>query len=77
MVRRPEVIGRKTDRAGKSITEFCRDWDIGRATFYLWRKRGLAPAVVQPAGPRGRALITAEAEQVWAARHTSSAAAAS
>jgi hypothetical protein len=78
---RPEVTGRrltagrKINRAGKSIAEFCRDWNIGRATYYLWRKQGLAPAVTQPAGPRGRAIITPESEAAWAARHTSLAAA--
>jgi hypothetical protein len=86
---RPEVTGRKIKRqktatqrerspatgVGKTITQFCRDWDIGKATFYLWKKQGLAPAVTQPAGPGGRALITPASEAAWAARHTTLAAA--
>jgi hypothetical protein len=81
---RPEVTGRKSKRqkkaaqrernpataVGKTITQFCRDWDIGNATYYLWRKQGRAPAVTQPAGPGGRALITPASEAAWAARHT-------
>jgi hypothetical protein len=73
---RPEVTGRrpaagrKVNRAGKTIAEFCSDWDIGRATFYLWKKQGLAPAVTQPAGPGGRVIITPESEAQWKARHT-------
>jgi hypothetical protein len=71
---RPEVTGRKIQRAGKSISEFCRTWNIGRATFYNWRKLGLAPAVTQPAGPGGRAIITPESEEAWKRAHTSLAA---
>jgi hypothetical protein len=72
---RPEVTGRKINSAGKSISEFCRAYDIGRATFYNWKKLGLAPAVVQPAGPGGWQIITPEAEAAWKARHTALAAA--
>jgi hypothetical protein len=63
--------GRKVNYAGKTISQFCRDWDIGRATFYLWKKQGLAPAVTQPAGPRGRVIITPESEEAWKRAHTS------
>jgi transposase-like protein len=69
------AAGRKIQRAGKSISEFCRDYDIGRATFYLWRKQGLAPAVLQPGGRGGRVIITPESEDAWKARHTALAAA--
>jgi hypothetical protein len=63
---RPEVTGRKLKtRAGKTVREFCEDWNISEATFYAWKKAGLAPDVVQPAGPGGRQLITPEAEQEW------------
>jgi hypothetical protein len=71
----PEVSGRKMPRRpGKSISEFCREWNIGRATFYLWRRQGLAPAVMQPAGPGGRAFITPESEEAWKRAHTALAA---
>jgi hypothetical protein len=63
---RPEVTGRKLKtRAGKTVREFCEDWNISEATFYAWKKAGLAPAVHQPAGVGGRQLITPEAEQEW------------
>jgi hypothetical protein len=67
-----EVTGRKPAiaRAGKSISEFCQAWNISRRTFDNWRKRGLAPGVVQPGGPGGRAIITPQSEEAWARRHT-------
>jgi hypothetical protein len=57
-------------RAGRSIQEFCNSWGVSRATFDNWRRRGLAPKLVQPI-PRGRVLITQEAESEWVARHAS------
>jgi hypothetical protein len=71
MARRREVPGRAPlERSSKSIAQFCRDHDICRQTFSNWRKQGLAPAVIQVAGPRGRVLITAEAEAAWRERHS-------
>jgi hypothetical protein len=81
--RRPSASHRKTnrprklDRPGKSVREFCQAYGIGRATFYNWKKLGIAPAIVQPAGPRGWQIITPEAEGDWKkARSTPVAAAA-
>jgi hypothetical protein len=84
---RPEVTGRKVKKgrkvirrvplpgSGKTISQFCADWGICRATFYNWKEEGRAPAVVQPAGPGGWQLITPEAEEAWKARHSALAAA--
>jgi hypothetical protein len=75
MARRPEITGRKIQRPGKSVSEFCRAYGVSRATFYAWKAAGLAPATLQPAGARGWQLITEEAEQAWKARYTAVAAA--
>jgi predicted site-specific integrase-resolvase len=65
-----KVIGRAPlNRASKSISEFCRSHGISRATFDNWRKAGLAPATTQVI-PKGRVLISEEAERAWLARHT-------
>jgi hypothetical protein len=61
-------------RAGKSIAEFCRSYGISRSTWNNWQKKGIGPAVTQPAGPRGRVLITEEAEAEWKRRYTTLAA---
>jgi hypothetical protein len=66
------VTGRKPAiaRAGKSIVEFCQAWGISRRTYDNWQRKGLGPAVVQPGGPGGRAIITPQSEEAWARRHT-------
>jgi hypothetical protein len=67
---RPKVASRAPiKRAGKSIAEFCRSYDISQSTFHNWRKLGLAPAVTQVIS-HGRALISEESEREWLARHT-------
>jgi len=50
-----------------SIGEWCAVHHICRATFYVWRKAGLAPALTQPI-PGGRATISADATKAWEAR---------
>jgi hypothetical protein len=61
---------RSPDRPGRTIAEFCAAYDIGRSTWYDWASKGLTPQVLQPAGPKGRAFITPEAEAAWKAQHT-------
>jgi hypothetical protein len=68
-IRRQPVV-----RAGLSIAEFCRLYGVAPRTFYNWRKRGVAPAVTQPAGPGGKVIITDEAQQAWRRAHTGLAA---
>jgi hypothetical protein len=77
VTRRPQHPQRDLpSHVGKTIAQFCRDYDIGRATFFKWRQQGLGPAIMQPAGPRGRVVITPEAEAAWKVRHTALAPAA-
>ena len=64
----------KTTRASKSVQEFCRDFHISRRTFEHWQKRGIGPAITQPAGRYGRIVITAESEDAWKAKYTTIAA---
>jgi hypothetical protein len=71
---RPAASARKIQRPGKSIREFCEAYGIHRSTFYVWKAAGLAPAVTQPAGPRGWQIITEQSEQAWRERHTALAA---
>jgi hypothetical protein len=52
-------------RAGKSIPEFCEAYGISPRTFENWRRKGIGPAVIQPAGPGGRGFISPEAEAAW------------
>jgi hypothetical protein len=54
---------------GKSIAQWCTDLGVGRATFYAWKKQGVAPEVFQPAGPGGYALITPQAHARWREKH--------
>jgi len=72
--RRPAQSSPASERPNKTIAEFCRAFDISEATFFAWRKKGLAPALLQPI-PGGRALITPESEAAWVARFTAIAAA--
>ena len=58
---------------GQSIASFCKEEGIGRSTFYVWEKRGIAPEVLRPAGPRGWARITPEAKDRWKTRFTTQA----
>jgi len=57
-------------RTAKTIREFCEAYNVSRATYYLWRKRGVGPHVLQPGGRRGRVIIPTEAEIAWRERHT-------
>jgi hypothetical protein len=60
----------KLKRASKSVSEFCAAYHITRRTFEHWVKKGIGPAVTQPAGRNGRIIITAEAEDAWKRAHT-------
>jgi hypothetical protein len=62
------------ERGGLTVTEFCQKYGLARRTYEKWKARGLAPAVLQPGGPRGWQLITAEAEAEWRRKHTAPAA---
>jgi hypothetical protein len=55
---------------GQSISSFCKEEGVGRATFYAWEKRGCAPEVLRPAGAHGWTRITPEAKAAWLARLT-------
>jgi transposase-like protein len=68
--RRPAQSSPPSERPNKTIAEFCRDYDISPATFFNWRKAGVAPALTQPL-PGGRALITPESEAAWKDKYTS------
>jgi hypothetical protein len=57
-----------------TVDEFCQRYGLARRTFEKWRAKGIAPAVLQPAGPHGWLLITSEAEDAWKAKHTKLAA---
>jgi hypothetical protein len=57
-------------RTAKTIREFCEAYNVSRATYYLWRKRGVGPHVLQPGGRRGRVIIPLESEIAWRERHT-------
>jgi hypothetical protein len=78
----PEITGRKpfgavppaSKRAGRTVSEFCAAYTISRRTFEVWKKKGIAPKVVQPAGPGGRQLITTDAEDAWKRQFTGLAA---
>jgi hypothetical protein len=73
MASNSEVAGKKTGpalRAGKTIAEFCRAYGFSRRTFDNWRKKGIGPAVTQPAGPGGWGLITPENEDAWLRAHS-------
>jgi hypothetical protein len=64
-VRRANVVA---ERDG-SIDAFCRRHNISRGTFYNYLRLGIGPAIVQ-AMPRGKVVITPEAEAAYDARHT-------
>jgi hypothetical protein len=61
---------RKDPACGKTPDQFCDTWGISRSTWNNWQKRRTGPAVTQPAGPRGRQIITPEAEAEWARQYT-------
>ena len=65
---------KKLERASKSVAQFCADYHVSRRTFEHWVKRGIGPAILQPAGRYGRIVITAEAEREWLSRHSTIAA---
>jgi transposase-like protein len=56
-------------RSGKSIAEFCAAYGISRSTFESWRRKGLGPNEIQLV-PKGRVIITEEAEEIWKNKHT-------
>jgi hypothetical protein len=70
--RKPPSKQRRSRLLGLSVTEFCREENVSRSTFYEWMKRGLAPALLQPRGPGGWSRITPEAVAAWRARFASS-----
>jgi hypothetical protein len=65
---RPEATGRSAGRPGKTIAQFCLDYQICRATFANWERLGKAPAILQPI-PGGRKIITDVAEADWKRRN--------
>jgi len=67
--RRPARSSPASERPNKTISEFCKAWDISPATFFNWRIAGRAPALTQPF-PGGRAMITPESEKAWAEKYT-------
>jgi hypothetical protein len=79
---RPEVTGKSSHRAhgltrkraGRTVTEWCYDYHITRRTFEHWQKKGIGPAITQPAGPNGRIIITDESDAEWKRKHTALAA---
>jgi hypothetical protein len=64
----------KLKRSSKSVREFCNAYHITRRTFEHWVKKGIGPAITQPAGRNGRVVITAESEDDWKRKHTALAA---
>jgi len=64
----------KLKRASKSVREFCQSYHISRRTFEHWQKKGIGPAITQPAGRYGRIVISEQAERDWLSKHTTLAA---
>jgi predicted site-specific integrase-resolvase len=60
----------KLKRASKSVREFCQSYHISRRTFEHWQKKGIGPAITQPAGRNGRIVISEQAERDWLGKHT-------
>ena len=52
-----------TSGGGKTINQFCQDWQLSRAFFYLMKGRGEGPEIMQVGGVQ---RISFEAEQAWA-----------
>ena len=50
---------------GLSISEFCRQENVSRTTFYEWLRQGRAPDLFQPSGPGGWSRITPQAVVAW------------
>jgi hypothetical protein len=65
--RRAPNVQRKP-QAGWTITGWCEYRGISKSVYYLWKKEGRAPALLQPAGHGGWAIITPAADAAWAAR---------
>jgi hypothetical protein len=63
------------ERGGLTVNEFCEKYGVSRRTYEKWKAGGVGPSVLQPGGPHGWQLITAESEAEWRRRHTSVAAA--
>ncbi len=59
-----------------TVDEFCALQHICRATFYNWQRKQVGPAMTQPAGPGGRATISWQTIDVWAAEQSRTKAAA-
>lgn len=51
-----------------TISQFCEAHNLSRAFFYLLKKKGQTPKIVELGGKR---LITKEAAEVWRAGLTS------
>jgi hypothetical protein len=60
----------KNARGSKTVAEFCRDYHISRRTFEHWVKKGIGPAITQPAGRFGRIVVSEQAERDWLGKHT-------
>ena len=73
---RPQVTGRAPATRDPTVGGFCQRKGISRSTFNRWKRKGLAPDVVQPAGPGGKQTITPEAEDAWDLRYTATTQAA-
>jgi hypothetical protein len=61
---------KKLERANKSVRQFCEAYHISRRTFEVWVKKGIGPAITQPAGRNGRIVISEQAERDWLSKHT-------
>jgi hypothetical protein len=67
-VARPEVTGRKIERAAYTISEFCDAHRISRAHYYNLKKLGQGPDEAR-AGDR-TIIITIEAATRWRRQRT-------
>ena len=67
---RPEVTGRKIERAAFTIDEFCWAHGFSRASYYNMKVRGEGP---EEARVGRHVIITAEAAARWRRRRTSPA----
>lgn len=64
----PKVLAAKVAaRMPLTVDEFCVVHNICRATFYLWQRARVGPAMTQPAGRGGRSTISWPAIDTWTA----------
>jgi hypothetical protein len=61
-----EVAKLRTAPHDQSIAGFCQRHGVSRATFWRWRKSGLAPKTLTVGG---RVIIPEEFEREWLIRH--------